>query len=95
MNFFVYLVWYMSKKDYLTVKGRVGAKYSGTCTCLYLSTFFRVLELQRSTCTCTCTQVTKYLVLEDMYIASTFSFVKKKYILELTFQLFSAIFFRT
>ena len=67
---------------------RVGAKYIGTCTCLYLSTFFRVLA-----CTLYLSfknvlvfvlvpkYITKYLVLEDKYIASTSCFVPKKYIL--------------
>ena len=63
---------------------RVGAKYIGTCTYLYLSTFFRVLA---------CTMylsfknvlepglepkyITKYLLFESKYIASTPRFVKK------------------
>ena len=76
---------------------RVGAKYIGTCrpTCLYLSTFFRVLA-----CTLYLSfknvlvpkYITKYLVLEDKYIASTF--VPKNIYYNLLFQLFSAIFLR-
>ena len=62
---------------------RVGAKYIGTCTYLYLSTFFRVLA-----CTLYLSfknvlvpkYITKYLVVEDKYIAST-SVLLKKYII--------------
>ena len=65
---------------YIYIRNRIGVKYIGTCTYLYLSTFFRVLA-----CTLFLSfknvlvpkYITKYLVLEDKYIASTSRFVKK------------------
>ena len=70
---------------------RVGAKYIGTCTYMYLSTFFRELA-----CTLYLSfknvlvpnYITKNLVLEDKYIASTSRFVQKKYNLYITFSVF-------
>ena len=54
--------------------------YIGTCTYLYLSTFFRVLPLYlsfKNVIVLVPKYITKYLVLEDKYIASTSRFVQK------------------
>ena len=71
--------------------------YIGTCTCLYLSTFFRVLAciLYLSFKNVLVPKyITKYLLLEDKYIASTSRFVPKNIYYNLLFQLFSTIFLR-
>ena len=69
-------------KDFTANRGldRVGAKYIGTCICLYLSTFFRVLARTlylsfKNVLVLVPKYITKYLVLEDKYIASTSRFV--------------------
>ena len=55
---------------------RGGAKYIATCTCLYLSTFFRVLACTlylsfKTVLVLVLRYITKYLVLEDKYNTST------------------------
>ena len=74
----------MNRYNRFNLYTRVGVKYIGTCTCLYLGTFFRVLA-----CTLYLSlknvlvlvlvpkYITKYLVLEDKYIASTSRFAQK------------------
>ena len=74
--------WMNLMNDMIT---RVGVNYIGTCTYLYLSTFFRV-----PACTLYLSfknvlvlvlvprYITRYLVLKDKYIASTSRFVQKK-----------------
>ena len=62
---------------------RVGVKYIGTCTYLYLGTFFRVFACTlylslKNVHVLVPKYITKYLVLEDKYIASTSRFVPKK-----------------
>ena len=81
-------LWRERQRWQTVISSRIGAKYIGTCTYLYLSTFFRVLA-----CTLYLSfknvlvlvlvpkYITKYLVLKDKYIASTSRFVKKKYII--------------
>ena len=81
------------------VDTRVRAKYIGTCTCLYLGTFFRVLACTlylsfKNLLVRVPKYITKYLVIEDKYIASTSRFFQKNIYYNLLFQLFSAIFLR-
>ena len=78
-----------SEHHLLAVYCRVGVKYIGTCTYLYLCTFFLVLACFVYLCfknvlVLAPKYITKYLVLEDKYIASTSRFAKKK-TLKLTF----------
>ena len=65
---------------------RVDAKYIGTCTYLFLSTFFRILACSlylsfKNVLVLLPKYITKYLILEDKYIASTSVSFKKQYII--------------
>ena len=81
-----------------TANTRVGAKYIGTCTCLYLSNFFRVLACTlylsfKNVLVLVPKYITKYLVLEDKYIASTSRFVPQKIYIIIYFFSFSVQYF--
>ena len=78
---------------------RVGAKYIGTCTYLFLSTSFQVLACTlylsiKNVLVLVPKYITTYLVIEDKYIAITSRFVPKIYIIIYFFSYSVQYFFR-